>query len=298
MDQKRTDGADEGARSWQELDPAVYYYESDFFPPPEALRLGPAWHGPSLSAEGRVDDDVLRFRELAEQTGGPVLDLCCGMGRVAIPLARAGFEVTGADLSPGMLEQFRIKLKQETDCTARRIQIVQQDVTTLCLPRRDYRLAVLAFSSLLSIADFAGQCQALSCAAAHLVPGGRLVLDLINPLIVNLHGEGPRPQAPRRNLYNGRVYTRFVTSDPMDEQQRQRLHGWYDELDDDGGVHRYHYSRAWRPVFRGELELMLKQAGLMLLSLDGGYHGEPYAPNSRRMFVQAERPGPSPSGGG
>lgn len=281
------DAAEEGTRSYREIDPAVYYYESDFFPPPESLRLDP---GLPVCTAGRVDEDVIRYVELAEQTGGPVLDLCCGMGRVALALAQAGFDVTGVDLSAGMLEQFRVKLGREAAGTVQRIDVVQKDVTTLELPCRDYRLAVLAFSSLLSIPDFPGQCRALAAAAAHLQPGGRIVLDVINPFIVNFQGESlPRPQAPRRNLYDGRVYTRYVMSDPIDAQQRQRLHGWYDELDADGVVRRYHYSRAWRPVFRYELELMLKQAGFELLSLDGGYRGEPYASNSRRMFIQAER---------
>ena len=46
-------------------------------------------------------DDVAFYLGLAEHTGGPLLELGCGTGRLLIPLARAGFEITGVDLSGG-----------------------------------------------------------------------------------------------------------------------------------------------------------------------------------------------------
>src|SRR5438132_891849 len=55
-----------------------------------------------LDLEG-VEDDVAMYRELTTRHGGAVLELGCGTGRVAVPLAEAGLEVTGVDLSAGML---------------------------------------------------------------------------------------------------------------------------------------------------------------------------------------------------
>ena len=45
--------------------------------------------------------------------GGPVLELACGTGRIAIPLAREGVEVTGLDLAESMLEQARVNSDAE-----------------------------------------------------------------------------------------------------------------------------------------------------------------------------------------
>ena len=50
-----------------------------------------------------VAGDVAFYRRLAESAGGPVLELACGTGRVAIALAEAGNDVVGLDLSEPML---------------------------------------------------------------------------------------------------------------------------------------------------------------------------------------------------
>src|SRR6187401_1868218 len=50
-----------------------------------------------------VTEDVPFYLQLARQCGSPVLELACGTGRVLIPLARAGFELHGIDISANML---------------------------------------------------------------------------------------------------------------------------------------------------------------------------------------------------
>src|SRR5581483_5822160 len=54
-----------------------------------------------------VVEDVAFYVELAKESGGPVLELGVGTGRIAIPTAAAGIEVVGIDTSPGMLEVAR-----------------------------------------------------------------------------------------------------------------------------------------------------------------------------------------------
>ena len=57
--------------------------------------------------------DVAFFVVMATQSGGPVLEVGCGTGRVLIPTARAGIEIVGIDLSPSMLDVCRQRLVQE-----------------------------------------------------------------------------------------------------------------------------------------------------------------------------------------
>src|SRR5262249_36772872 len=140
------------------------------------------------------------------------------------------------------------------------------------------------------IDDFEAQKRTLARAAHHLQEGGLLVVDVVNPLALKLAGDAhPIPFFTRKNPHTGRPYTRFAMCDPLDERQRQRLHGWYDELDAEGRVQRSTYSIHWRPIFRFELELMLEHAGLVLEKIEGGHQGEAFVASSPRMLVYARK---------
>jgi ubiquinone/menaquinone biosynthesis C-methylase UbiE len=268
-------------------DSVVLYYDSDY---PSQHHGHYSENFDEVTKFQGIAFDVERYKEIAAKTGGPILELCCGTGRVAIPLARAGFPVTGVDISAGMLRQFESNLAGEDHSVLSRIQLVKQDVTGLALEKREFPLAIIAFNSLLCITDFEAQCQALCAIAGHLALGGVLVLDVVNPLVLKIQGdEVPKPFFTRRSPERGNIYTRFAMTGPFDEQQRQRLYGWYDEIDSAGCVRRSFYSMHWRPVFRFEIELMLRQAGFELIKIEGGHQQEPYDSCSPRMFIQAKR---------
>ena len=58
---------------------------------------------PNYDSEDQSDTGIAFYTALARETGGPVLEIACGTGRVCIPLARLGYAVTGLDIVPGML---------------------------------------------------------------------------------------------------------------------------------------------------------------------------------------------------
>jgi SAM-dependent methyltransferase len=266
---------------------SILYYDGDY-PSPYTSRF-PENFDATTELQG-LAHDIDRFREIARDTGGPILELCCGTGRVAIPLARDGHGVTGVDISSGMLARCRENLAQEPAEVRARIGLVEQDITALALPRRDFRFAFCAFNSLLCIPSFAGQSRALEAVAAHLPPGALLALDLVNPLQLKIDGDPvAKPFFTRRNPVTGNLYTRFAMMDPFDAEHRQRLHGWYDEIEPDGRVRRTHYSLYWRPIFRYEAELMLERAGFRIEALEGGHQKEPYTAQSPKMFILARR---------
>ena len=63
--------------------------------------------------DARMAGDVDFYLELARAQGGPVLELAAGTGRVLLPLARVGFQVTGLDVSRPMLDIAARRLAQE-----------------------------------------------------------------------------------------------------------------------------------------------------------------------------------------
>ena len=98
-----------------DLDPAVKYYD--------------------LAFAAGATADIAWFTKEAHALGSPVLDLCCGTGRLSIEMARIGLLVTAVDSSIGMLSIFRRKLSAEPNDVQSRIEIHQQSMDSFHLNR-------------------------------------------------------------------------------------------------------------------------------------------------------------------
>lgn len=268
-------------------DPCYQYYDGDY----PSLEVGEQ-HDTFLDLALRqgIAYDVPRYAEIARVTGGPVLEVGCGNGRVAIPLARRGLHVTGVDIAEPLLAQLHHKLGNEPADVAGRVTLHHQDATEMALPAREFRLALMPFNGFLLLDGLEAQLKTLRAIHAHLVPNGHLVIDVVNPLVMPLVEQStPVASAPRLNGTSGNIYQKFALSGRMDEEQRQPLYGWYDEILPGGIIRRSHYAYSWRLVFRFELEFMLKTCGFVVDALQGGHASEPYLVDSPRMVVLARR---------
>ena len=127
--------------------------------------------------------DVDFYVDLAKETTGSVLELGCGTGRVLLPTARAGFDVTGIDLSEDMLEVLQTKLVDEPEDVQQRVRIVRADIRDFALGAR-FELVTVPFRPFQHLISIDDQLACLSCAHRHLEPGGRLALDVFDPNLV------------------------------------------------------------------------------------------------------------------
>ena len=143
-------------------------------------------------------DDVAFFRRLALETGGPVLELGAGTGRVAIPIAEAGIDIVGLDRSSAMLAVAEGKRRALPTDVRRRLRFVEGDMTDLRLRRR-FGLVFAAFRVFMALADVADQRRALAGVRRQLRPGGLLVLDVFDPRLDRLV-HGPLEELERRDL--------------------------------------------------------------------------------------------------
>ncbi len=128
--------------------------------------------------EDLVDRDF--YLDLAGEYGGPVLELGCGTGRITLPLARQGLDVTGVDASHSMLEILRAKLEEEPADVQRRVRVVEGDFRTLHLGD-GFPLVVIPFRPVQHMYTAEDQLAALRNAASHLADGGVLAFDVFNP---------------------------------------------------------------------------------------------------------------------
>jgi SAM-dependent methyltransferase len=127
-------------------------------------------------------DDFGFYREVAEQSGGPVLELGAGTGRLAIPLAEAGYEIVGIDRSAPMLRVAEAKRRAMSPAVRRRLRFVEGDMTGFRLGRR-FGLAFAAFRVFMSLLDPAAQRACLAAVRRHLRPLGLLAIDVFDPLL-------------------------------------------------------------------------------------------------------------------
>ena len=128
--------------------------------------------------EDLVDRDF--YLDLAREYGGPVLELGCGTGRITLPLARQGIDVTGVDASRSMLEVQRAKLADEPAAVKRRVRVEEGDFRTLCLGDQ-YPLVVIPFRPMQHMYSVDDQLAAMRNAGRHLADGGILAFDVFNP---------------------------------------------------------------------------------------------------------------------
>ncbi len=137
-----------------------------------------AWY--DLDPRPVVKDDIFFYLERARRAGGDILELACGTGRVGIPLARAGFRVTGVDLSPHMLARFREKLQRESEDTRSRVELREADMTDVRLGRT-FALVILPFRSFQLLTEEEQASRCLRNVRRHLRADGTFIVNVFNP---------------------------------------------------------------------------------------------------------------------
>jgi SAM-dependent methyltransferase len=171
--------------------------------------------------------DFPLWLRVAEETGGPILELACGTGRVMRELARAGHRVTGVDISQAMIDRGIEKLADEPEDVRARIEWHRGDMSSWSIDRR-FRLGYIAANSLhyMDSTDDAGpdelRRRTVATLFEHLEPGGRAVISNVAPLerkegektfpapCLLLHGLGVNPNT---GLYTAEYMGLFTDGD-------------------------------------------------------------------------------------
>lgn len=124
--------------------------------------------------------DLPFYLELAEQIGGPILEVACGTGRVLLPIARKGIEIYGVDNSPPMLKILEKHLTREPHEVRQKVTLHEGDMRDFRLGSR-YPLVIIPFRPMQHMHTVEDQVSALISAASHLSPGGILAVDVFYP---------------------------------------------------------------------------------------------------------------------
>jgi putrescine aminotransferase len=203
--------------------------------------------------------DESEYFELSAGVSGEILELCCGSGRILLPLARAGHRVVGLDSSEAMLAVLGQNLEALPSFVQARVECICADATNFDLGRR-FELILLPFFGLNLIEDRAAL---LACVAEHLTEDGSFAFDFLNvvdPHAPELSGE---TVAVVRTVHDEVVHLEYSSRYLEGQCAIVTDTRWWR----DGSPHRFEQSSLRVATFEpSDLDRLLEEAGLIVFS--------------------------------
>ncbi len=230
------------------------------------------------------DDDLEMYLGFADRTGGAILEIGSGTGRVSIALAGEEHRATGVELSDEMISIARKKIGASG--LSNQVNLIQADMRRFTL-NDHFGLVIVPLNTFLHNLTLDDQLSALNSIKKHLTPNGLLVLDCFLP--------DPANADDRRLILQRSVIDRatestaqlFLSRTTDWANQRQDITYFIDQTDRSGQVQRTVFSTSFRFIYRNEMQLLLKQGGFDLKEVYGSYELDPFDAASDKMIVVA-----------
>jgi SAM-dependent methyltransferase len=226
----------------------------------------------------------------ALDAAGPVLELACGTGRVAWPVARAGVEIVGLDIAAGMLRTAEAKRDRHPREVSERVRFVRGDMTDFSLGET-FALAIIPFRAFQALLTPEAQRSSLTCIRRHLRPGGRLIIDVFDPRLDLILPDRTEPALPDRPSFthpvSGNVVTIEVltrTNDPLRQILRERWR-FTERSSDEAVVRREEEILELRWIYRYEMHYLLELGGFAIGSELSDFSGAPPAYGREQIWV-------------
>jgi ubiquinone/menaquinone biosynthesis C-methylase UbiE len=235
--------------------------------------------------------DVQFYVSEALRSGGPALELACGSGRITIPIAKAGVEITGLDLSEAMLARAQEKAGKLEPEVEKRITLRSGDMRNFDLGRQ-FPLIIIPFRAFLCLMTLEDQKRALVQVHRHLQPDGRLIFNVFDPdLRVLVEHSGSLGQAAKftkefiHPVTGARTLEWRTTRFNLEEQSLEEL-CVYEQVDDKGICGKSEvFTLRLRYIFRYEMEHLLEICGFRVEALYGDFNRGPFKAGGEQIWV-------------
>jgi SAM-dependent methyltransferase len=238
--------------------------------------------------------DIEFFVDYAKKAGGKTLELGCGTGRVLIPTAAAGCEITGLDFSPYMLQKCREKLTNQTKTVQSRVKLIQGSMTKFRTGEK-YALVTIPFRPFQHLITVTEQKDCLDCIHQHLLEKGKLVFDVFHtylPRLIDTRYFMEMEVGESLIMPDGRVVKRTERTAAFHHA------GQYNDIEliyyvnyPDGRKERLVHAFPMRYFYRYEIEHLLSLCGFKILEFYGNFDKSDFTDESPEMIFVAEKTG-------
>jgi SAM-dependent methyltransferase len=264
----------------------------------DAVARAPVTYDPDLYdvvTPATLQGDVEWYCRKAQASGGPVLELGAGTGRVTLAVARAGVPIHALDASDEMLAALERKRQACAPEVRDRISLVRGDMRSFDLPER-FALIIAPFRAFLHNLTEEDRLACLARVRHHLRPGGRFALNLFHPsLEIMARHTGPLEGVWRWAGTYEQPAGGFVVRSEANrfDTVRQVVHSQhrYDQHDADGVLtktflHRLELAYLYPP----DLQRLLEASGFIDIHISGGFDDRAFARDTDELVIEAAVP--------
>ena len=217
-------------------------------------------------------------RWLPKNKDARILELCCGTGRLTLPIAKDGYDISGVDYTSSMLEQAKIKAFEG----GLEVEFIEADIRTLDLPEK-YDLIFIPCNSIHHLYKNEDLFKAFNVVKNHLKEGGLFLLDCFNPNIQFIvEGEKEQKEIAEYITNDGREVLIKQIMRYENKTQINRIE-WHYFIN---GEFNSIQNLDMRMFYPPELDTYLKWNGFNIIQKFGGFEEEAFNDNSeKQIFV-------------
>jgi ubiquinone/menaquinone biosynthesis C-methylase UbiE len=229
--------------------------------------------------------DIAFWQRMASKVDGPILELGCGTGRVALPVAKAGGTVVGIDRSESMLARARTRVRRAR--LGSRLQLIRGDIRHLPFPDRSFSLVMAPYGILQSLLDEKLLSATLKDVRRVLNRDGVFGLELVADLPAwEEYSHKVTFRSPR-----GPHGTPIKLIESVTQDRRKHITRFDQEFVEGRGkaVTRKRFQIAFRTLSVPQMVKRLETAGLEVAALLGDYQGGPWDLRADAWIILARR---------
>ncbi len=224
-------------------------------------------------------DDIPFYLNQVKKYGEPVLELACGTGRITIPLAEQGIQITGLDIKDSMLDQAKRKSMEK----GLNIEWIKSDCRDFSLKDK-FNLIFISLNSIALLHEPKSIEACFSCVKQHLSDNSRFIIDIFNPIIdILIRDPSKRYPVTEYPDPDGRGKVVITVNNVYDKDTQINRITWYYRIGD--RKEEIIEELIIRIYFPQELDLLLYNNGFTIEAKYGNYDETPFVSSSPKQIV-------------